>query len=165
MDSLQKTYFNQKRYIERDALRGIAALSVVVWHFVCATYTIKSPSSRTFVLSLYYLVHGRSAVILFFILSGFILSLPFFRETKPRYSAFVIRHICRIYLPYIALLAGTILVRTFVVTKTTPDLSQWFNDYCGDPFSLKTALEHLFLIGNIHSNVYNNTIWSLIRMP
>ena len=114
-------------------------------------------------MCLYYLVQGRSAVILFFILSGFVLSLPFLRQSKPKYSAFVVRRVCRIYLPYLALLAGTILVRTFVVTKTTPGLSDWFNAYCGDPFSLKTVLEHFFLLGNIHSNVYNNTIWSLIH--
>ena len=163
MDTPQRTFFNQKRYVELDALRGIAALTVVVWHFVCATYTIKSPGSKIFVMSLYYLVHGRSAVILFFILSGFVLSLPFFRESQPKYSAFVVRRICRIYLPYLALLTGTILVRTFVATHSIPELSQWFNAYCGDPFSIKTVLEHLFLIGNIHSNVYNNTIWSLIH--
>ncbi len=163
MESLQKNYSNQPRYIELDSLRGIAALSVVIWHFFCATYTIKEPSSRIFIFSLYYLVHGRSAVILFFILSGFVLSLPFFKNTQPKYSSFVVRRICRIYLPYLALLAGAILVRTFVSTHTIPELSQWFNDYCGDPFSPKTALEHLFLIGNIHSNVYNNVIWSLIH--
>ncbi len=146
MDTLQKNYFNQERYVELDALRGIAALSVVVWHFVCATYTIKVPSERTFVLSLYYLVHGRSAVILFFILSGFVLSLPFFRESKPKYNAFVVRRACRIYLPYLALLAGTILVRALITTKTIPELSQWFNEYCGDPFSIKTALEHILFI-------------------
>lgn len=138
-------------------------MSVVLWHFVCATYTITIPSTKSFVRSLYYLAHGRSAVILFFILSGFVLSLPFFREPRPGYGGFVVRRICRIYLPYIVLITGAIMVRTFVTKKTIPELSQWFNGFCGDPFSLKTALEHLFLIGNIHSNVYNNAIWSLIH--
>ena len=163
MESLQENYFNQKRYVELDALRGIAALTVIIWHFFCATYTIESKGTKIFLMCLYYLVQGRSAVILFFILSGFVLSLPFFRESKPKYGAFVVRRVCRIYLPYLALLACTIMVRTFVVTKPTPGLSDWFNAYCGEPFSIKTVLEHLFLLGNIHSNVYNNTIWSLIH--
>jgi peptidoglycan/LPS O-acetylase OafA/YrhL len=163
MNSIQKTYFGQARYDELDALRGIAALSVVLWHFVCATYTIPEPGTKSFIFSLYFLVHGRAAVILFFILSGFVLSLPFFREPRPQYGGFVVRRICRIYLPYVALIACTILVRTFVTIKKIPGLSDWFNDYCGDPFSLKTAIEHLFLIGNIHVMVYNNPVWSLVH--
>ena len=163
MESVQKTYFGRSRYDELDALRGIAALSVVLWHFVCATYTASDPGTKSFVFSLYFLVHGRAAVILFFILSGFVLSLPFFREPRPGYGGFVVRRICRIYLPYVLLIACTILVRTLVTIKKIPGLSEWFNDYCGDPFSLKTALEHLFLIGNINVMVYNNPVWSLIH--
>jgi peptidoglycan/LPS O-acetylase OafA/YrhL len=163
LNSLQKTYSGQSRYAELDALRGLAALSVVLWHFFCATYTVPDPGTKSFVMSLYFLVHGRAAVILFFILSGFVLSLPFFREPRPGYGGFVVRRICRIYLPYVALIAFTILVRTFIAVKKLPGLSDWFNDYCGDPFSLKTALEHLFLIGNIHVMVYNNPVWSLIH--
>ena len=163
MNSPQKTYSGQSRYIELDSLRGIAALSVILWHFFCATFTVTTPVTGLLLKGIYYLMHGRAAVILFFILSGFVLALPFFRERKPGYGAFVVRRICRIYLPYVALLAFSILVRTFVTTKPIPDLSFWFNGFCGDAFSLKTALEHLFLIGNIHSNVYNNAIWSLIH--
>lgn len=163
MKSVQKTYFGQSRYYELDALRGIAALTVVLWHFVCATYTVQDPGTKSFVMSLYLLVQGRAAVILFFILSGFVLSLPFFREQRPEYGGFVVRRICRIYLPYVVLVACTILIRTFVTVRKIPGLSDWFNDYCGTPFSLKTALEHLFLIGNINIMVYNNPVWSLIH--
>ena len=159
----QKTYSGQTRYAELDALRGIAALTVVLWHFVCATYTVPDRGSRAFVMIFYFLTQGRAAVILFFILSGFVLSLPFLREPQPKYGGFIIRRICRIYLPYIALMAVPILVRTFVAVKKLPGFSDWFNDHCGDPFSLSTALEHLFLIGNIHVMAYNNPVWSLIH--
>jgi peptidoglycan/LPS O-acetylase OafA/YrhL len=153
-------YKGQSRYAELDALRGIAALTVVVWHFFCATYT---PAAKPYILSIYFLVHGRASVILFFILSGFVLSLPFFKEPKPLYTPFILRRICRIYLPFLVGIIFAIIIRTFLTTKTIPELGTWFNDYCGAPFSLKTAIEHLFLIGNIHSNVYNNAIWSLIH--
>ena len=138
MKSVKKTYFGQSRYNELDALRGIAALMVVMWHFVCATYTVEDPGTKSFVMSLYFLVQGRAAVILFFILSGFVLSLPFFREPQPGYGGFVLRRICRIYLPYVVLIACTIHVRTFVTIKKIPGLSDWFNDYCGDRFTLKS---------------------------
>ncbi|MBN2716242.1 MAG: acyltransferase [Deltaproteobacteria bacterium] len=163
MDSFQKTYSGQTRVDELDALRGLAALSVILWHFVCATYTVPDAGTRSVVMSLYVLFQGRAAVILFFILSGFVLSLPFLKEPRPQYGAFALRRVCRIYLPYIALVALAILVRTFVAVKKIPDLSDWFNDYCGAPFSLKTALEHLFLVGNIHIMEYNNAVWSLVH--
>jgi peptidoglycan/LPS O-acetylase OafA/YrhL len=163
MDIVQKTFSGQSRYGELDALRGIAAFAVVIWHFVCATYTIPDKATNSFIMSLYLLTHGRAAVILFFILSGFVLSLPFLKEPRPGYAGFVIRRICRIYLPFVVLITFTIFVRTFVAIDKIPDYSDWFNDHCGDPFSLKIALEHLFLVGNIHVMEYNNPVWSLIH--
>ena len=163
MRTAGKNYHGQPRYHELDALRGIAALTVVLWHFVCTTYTIQDPGTKSFVMTLYFLAQGRAAVILFFMLSGFVLSLPFLRGRQPGYGNFVVRRIFRIYLPYVVLLTCTILVRTFVTVKKLPGLSDWFNDYCGDPFSLKTALEHLFLIGNINIMAYSNPVWSLIH--
>jgi peptidoglycan/LPS O-acetylase OafA/YrhL len=160
MNNIQSINTDQSRYSELDALRGIAALTVVIWHFFCATYT---PTVEPYILSIYFLVHGRASVILFFILSGFVLSLPFFKEPKPQYAPFILRRICRIYLPFLVGIIFAIMIRTFLTTKPIPELGQWFNDYCGSPFSLKTAIEHFFLIGNIHSNVYNNAIWSLIH--
>jgi peptidoglycan/LPS O-acetylase OafA/YrhL len=163
MSTTNSTYSGLSRYTELDALRGIAALAVVFWHFFCTVFTVAIPGMLPFIYGIYFLVNGRASVIIFFLLSGFVLSLPFFKNPQQHYIPFILRRICRIYLPYLAGIAFAILVRTFVVTHPVATLSGWFNDYVGDPFSLKTALEHLFLIGNIHSNVYNNAIWSLIH--
>jgi peptidoglycan/LPS O-acetylase OafA/YrhL len=160
MSDNQSVYKGQPRYAELDALRGIAALTVVIWHFFCATYT---PTVQPYIASIYFFVHGRASVVLFFILSGFVLSLPFLKEPQPQYTPFILRRIFRIYLPYLVGIIFAIIIRTFLTIKTIPELGVWFNDYCGTPFSLKTALEHIFLIGNIHSNEYNNAIWSLIH--
>ena len=91
------------------------------------------------------------------------MSLPFQREQTPAYLTFVIRRVCRIYLPYLAGIGLSILVITFVARSQIPGLSAWFNQSCNVPFNGRIALEHLFLIGNIHSNTYNNAIWSLIQ--
>ena len=138
-------------------MRGMAALTVVLWHFFCSTYTLPG-------VGIIYLVsRGDGAVVLFFILSGFVLSLPFQREQAPSYLTFVIRRICRIYLPYLAGIGLSILAITFVATSKIPQLSGWFNQTCGVPFNRQIALEHLCLIGNIHTNTYNNAIWSLVQ--
>jgi peptidoglycan/LPS O-acetylase OafA/YrhL len=158
LSAVQNTLSGVQRLPELDALRGIAAFSVVLWHFYCATFPML-PGVQ--VIS--WFSRGDGAVVLFFILSGFVLSLPFQREARPPYSAFVIRRICRIYLPYLAGIAVSFLVVTFVTVSRKPELSAWFNMPCGVPFNARVALEHLFLIGNIHSNTYNCAIWSLIH--
>ena len=155
--AVQNTQSGVQRLSELDALRGIAALSVVFWHFFCATYTLPG------VWPIYWISRGDGAVVLFFLLSGFVLSLPFRRAQKPDYLNFAIRRVCRIYLPYLAGIGLSILVITFVAMSKNPALSPWFNQSCGIPFNGRIALEHLFLIGNIHSNTYNNAIWSLIQ--
>ncbi len=158
---VQSTQSGVQRLSELDALRGIAALCVVVWHFFCLTYTL--PGVWPFYWSVYWMFRGDGAVVLFFLLSGFVLSLPFHRAQKPAYLSFVIRRVCRIYLPYLAGIGLSILVITFAATSKIPQLSGWFNQSCGLPFNGLIALEHLFLTGNIHSNTYNNAIWSLIQ--
>lgn len=157
LSAVQSTQSGVQRLSELDALRGIAALSVVLWHFFCATCTLPS------VWPIYWISRGDGAVVLFFLLSGFVLSLPFQREQKPAYLAFAIRRVFRIYPPYLVGIGLSIVVTTFVAVSKKPELSAFFNQSCGIPFDRGIALEHLFLIGNIHSNTYNNAIWSLIQ--
>lgn len=45
---------------------------------------------------------GISAVYLFFVLSGFVLALPWFSGRHQSYPTFIIRRVCRIYIPYLA---------------------------------------------------------------
>lgn len=159
---VQNTQSGVRRLSELDALRGLAALSVVVWHFFCATYTLPKVWGALF-MPAYWITRGDGAVVMFFVLSGFVLSLPFLAGRGPSYKVFVIRRICRIYLPYLAGIGLSILAVTFVAQTKRPGLSDWLNQVFDIPFNLWTALEHLFLIGNIHSNAYNNAIWSLIQ--
>lgn len=158
----QHTQSGVRRLSELDALRGLAALSVVFWHFFCATYTLPKAWGPLF-MPMYWVTRGDAAVVMFFVLSGFVLSLPFLEGRGLSYKFFVIRRICRIYLPYLIGIALSILAVTFVAQTKRPGLSDWLNQVFDVPFRPGTALEHLFLIGNIHSNAYNNAIWSLIQ--
>lgn len=84
------------RFLELDGLRGIAAFTVILHHF-CCMYDLKE---KPYLLPL---VAGHSAVLLFFVLSGFVLSLPFWNKgTFGRYDAYLVRRIFRIYVPYVA---------------------------------------------------------------
>jgi peptidoglycan/LPS O-acetylase OafA/YrhL len=80
-----------QRFVELDALRGVAACTVVLHHLAQA-YSFESP------WYLRPLVAGHEAVILFFTLSGFVLSLPFWnRGSNGPYGQYLIRRFFRIY--------------------------------------------------------------------
>ena len=96
-----------QRLHELDSLRGLAALSVVACH------CLKVRSGVGFGWLLWLLDHtplgivraSHEAVIFFFVLSGFVLALPFL-SGPVRYRAFLAKRVCRIYLPYYAALVS-----------------------------------------------------------
>ena len=84
-------------FTQLDALRGIAALTVVLNHF-----TIIDPLHWMWRTPLRFLLTGHDAVILFFIISGFVLTLQLTSSRKPGYGDYILQRICRIYLPFVA---------------------------------------------------------------
>src|SRR5215471_18879899 len=98
---------------------------VVLNHFVLAT---NSPGRRESLLGLLEepFQNGPAAVMLFFLLSGFVLSLPVWRGKPQRYSVFIVRRICRIYLPYLFGLALSILGASIFASHKVPGASHWF---------------------------------------
>ncbi len=85
------------RYLERDSLRGLAAGSVVIWHFLMFWVT-SSRWHRIVYSPTVFFYTGSAAVLIFFVLSGFVLSLPFLARPQP-YPAYLAKRICRIYVP------------------------------------------------------------------
>src|ERR1700704_3301212 len=96
-----------RRFYELDSLRGVAALTVVFHHFsrICSPRVIYFLDRTPFRL----LVAGHQAVILFFLLSGFVLTLPYKKNDRLNYGPFLVKRVCRIYLPYLGALALAIL--------------------------------------------------------
>ena len=89
------------RIRELDGLRGVAAAAVFLFH---AT-NLAPPHSRIGdVLTLPFIAAfyaSTAPVLLFFVLSGFVLGLPFFaHQAPPTYARFVIHRVFRIYPAY-----------------------------------------------------------------
>ncbi|MBT2758391.1 acyltransferase [Mesobacillus foraminis] len=151
-----------KRFDELDSLRGLAALSVLFGHMLL----IFNSSYVTTLLFEYgplrFTVAGSEAVTLFFVLSGFVLSLPFYSQRRFSYGKYTIKRICRIYIPYISAIFITLLLRELFFTNKITDLSQWFNVNWSQPFTLSALKEHLLLISTFTSNL-NNVVWSLVH--
>jgi peptidoglycan/LPS O-acetylase OafA/YrhL len=93
-----------------DGLRGLAALSVVVaklWTDLPHAWYAFAPIDWAVYPPLTFLLNDRGAVILFFILSGYVLTLSLLRPDGAildQYAPFLLRRLCRIWLPYAAIL-------------------------------------------------------------
>lgn len=165
-----------KAYAQLDSIRGLAALTVVACHYI-TRFKISETGSRfvgdisnriMFILKhtpLRALWAGHEAVILFFILSGFVLSLSFLgRRRKDRYGAYLIRRICRIYIPYLFVILCAIKLRDLFYTGEIGGLSDTFNRSWRAPANESAAIAgHLFMIGNFDVNAYDGSIWSLVH--
>ena len=148
------------RYKELDCLRGIAALIVVFGHMFNFYMTNADANEILINLILYsplrIFITGREAVILFFILSGFVLSISYFSHNV-KYNNYLIKRICRIYFPYlIAIIFSFILIKLcnlYGVTQTNNLFSTVI---------IKDLLYHLTLIGSFDATKINGAIWSLV---
>ncbi len=90
------------RYEELDSARGLAALSVVFHHFLLIfplffIDTFNDKTASTVNLLKYSPLHvfwaGHEAVIFFYILSGFVLALPFYSAKKFQYFPYLVKRV------------------------------------------------------------------------
>lgn len=154
---------SRDRFLELDALRGLAALTVVLNHFRWLWNLDSPPPWLRFLLwrtPLGILFDGHEAVILFFMLSGFVLSLPFLRGTEQPYNAFIVKRFFRIYIPYLAGLALAVLGNAYFYGLA--GISDWFSLTWSAPINLHGVLQHILLIGNYDFSQFNPAFWSLV---
>jgi peptidoglycan/LPS O-acetylase OafA/YrhL len=109
---------------------------------------------------LVFITAGHSAVILFFILSGFVLSIPAVRGKAQTYPVFLIRRIFRIYFPYIVALAfavwGAAKLHGYIPG------SIFLQEEWSRPVDWHLVLQHALFIGTYDATQFNTVFWSLI---
>ncbi|HUZ93685.1 MAG TPA: acyltransferase [Edaphobacter sp.] len=148
-----------KRFYELDSMRGLAALIVVFSHFRNMFYLGAGLDHGVLAL-LYPLVAAHESVIFFFLLSGFVLTLPFLRSTRNTYSTFVHRRVLRIYGPYIVALVIAIIGCAIWHGRVSP--IGWGATIWEMPVTFKSVVNHILFIGNYNFRAYNPVIWSLV---
>jgi peptidoglycan/LPS O-acetylase OafA/YrhL len=155
---------NNSRYEELDSLRGLAAFAVMLSHFMLIipaskiTQLIEFGPTRL-------LVAGSEAVMLFFVLSGFVLSLPYHHNNNNNnigFGTFWLKRFLRIYLPYYIAILVAIISSQCVYTGRVDLLSDWFNGPWSNDMSLSLILSHVILIGSFSNEQLDPVIWSLV---
>lgn len=157
----------QYRYRQFDSLRGLGALSVFVAHFI--SLKMASPLlNKLRQTPLGILCNGTAALMLFFVLSGFVLSLPYVNGGRPlSLTELYIKRIFRIYPAYIFAIVLAVILKQFMFDKNglTP-YSNWLNNFWNwnwDKGSPNEILKTLLLVGpDFKINYIDPPIWSLV---
>lgn len=155
------------RYTALDGLRGLAAFVVLMHHCFLVSPLVRSAVQSaalgqvepwvwwaTFT-PLHLFWAGGEAVFVFFILSGFVLALPFIGDATPSWGAYWPKRFIRIYLPVWASLIFALGATWAFPRIAGPELSRWVNEHAEAPNILRDALL-LLGTGNL-----NSPLWSL----
>ena len=134
-----------------DALRGMAALYVVIHHSITSTFTL-------FSMNLAYLFRfGEEAVILFFLLSGFVINFSFVKSRDKTFRTYFFKRATRIYIPLLIVLVLGYMVECYGAGQVVD----------AHPKDLLLNLMMLQDISSLKPNVvvdpymHNSPLWSL----
>ncbi len=104
------------------------------------------------------LVAGHAAVIVFFALSGFVLSLSYWSGREIAYLRYLTRRFFRIYMPYATACLIAVLVARPLLFKALP-LSPWFYETWHRALTPKLLASQFLLMGTTAD--INTAFWSL----
>lgn len=149
---------NKHRIITLDAVRGLAALAVVFTHIIGAIHLGHTFDEFT---PLYIVRAGHEAVILFFVLSGYVLVYQYKDDKKLNYVEFILKRIFRIYIPYLIAIIFSVILYTAFYNQHIQNNPNWIGHNWQTSINLNLLLNHLILIGNFNTNSFDSVIWSL----
>ncbi|MEQ1705527.1 MAG: acyltransferase [Rickettsiales bacterium] len=148
-----------------DVLRGIAAFIVVFGHlFLMYPEALRMEIPTWIRISiLRVLVNGHASVILFFVLSGYVLSIPFLRGDSQPYFAYVAKRICRIYIPFAISILLAIALYSLSTSPEPGLVSKWFyQEWSGTALTIENITKHLIMTGVADEMWLNGVMWSLV---
>lgn len=161
------------RLTELDALRGVAAMLVLVHHALQLIPRIDHPDVPGAGFLRYTLIHltplrvfefGRPAVLFFFVLSGYVLTRALLRSGSPGLGAFALQRSVRLGLPVVA---SVLLSVALWAAFGDPDLPEAWRErslftWLVPPTAMQVASNALLLADNETMRL-NVVLWSLVH--
>jgi peptidoglycan/LPS O-acetylase OafA/YrhL len=150
------------RFRSLDSLRGIAALIVVVHHL--ALVLPQATQDEFAAITLPLVLSGRFAVMVFFVLSGFVLALPYFDDKDVPYVQYIVRRFCRVYIPFAFAVVVSGVCCALIGGPYMPMFSKWINEFWAAPVTGQLIAQQLLMTGSdgLKSISLDPPIWSLI---
>jgi peptidoglycan/LPS O-acetylase OafA/YrhL len=145
-----------------DGLRGLAALIVMIAHSAYAYRDSVAPVGllSSLLRTTYRVAHP--AVVLFFVLSGFVLYVAFRRKPVP-YVAYLVRRMFRIYPALLAGIALALVLHVLQSPAPQPGLGPWTTGNWVFSTDAVMVARHLLMIGVLPADIrLNPVIWSLV---
>ena len=147
-----------RRFAEFDSLRGIAAATIALDHW----RRIYIPRDEVpFTNPLHVLYIGHAFVLVFFALSGLVLSLPQVSGKKIHYPSFVVKRIIRIYPAYLVGLA--VAVACCAHWHGSDFYGHYFRNTWTKAPDLHSVLSHVQLVGSYNFYQYSTSFWTLVH--
>ena len=161
----------QTRVTQLDGLRGIAALVVVACHALSTlpgignvvhgnrSAGLNTAEAWAVFSPLHVLWNGTPAVHVFFVLSGFVLVLPFTRPgAAGKWAQYYAKRFFRLYLPAWASLAVAVALMIIIPRSVSPLQSPWADMYVTDPSVAQVLKDGLLML---NASTINTPLWSL----
>ena len=164
-----KTGSRATRLRQLDGLRGVAALVVLIGHLAIVVPEIAAPFyglGRGATGSLEWWVNhtplklftaGTEAVYIFFILSGLVVTLPYFSGKSWSWAAYYPRRIIRLYVPTLVAIVAAIALAS-VVRAPDPASSPWLQAQSAQATPVEILRDVTLVAGQFR---INNPLWSL----
>ena len=157
-----------------DGMRGLASVIVMIFHM--AVWTVYGYSANEYKVfadpfwrvatqtPLKMLWGGNEAVLVFYIIGGFVLARPYLSGRKLNFKPFIIKRWIRLMLPYVLIITVTVmLIALFGAWKhDTIDLSGSFNvKWKRVPNALEMLL---YFVGyDYNLNILSGAFWSMVQ--
>jgi peptidoglycan/LPS O-acetylase OafA/YrhL len=121
-----------------------------------------APEAWLYLTPLRLAVSGPAAVLLFFVLSGFVLTKSVTSDRAPSYGAFAISRFVRIWHPFAVAITASVLLSSFLAARPAPGTSAWFTlGTWHEPLTLGSVGRHLAMTGT--ATDLDNPMWSLVH--
>nr|WP_281286414.1 acyltransferase [Microbacterium kyungheense] len=155
------------RIASLDGLRGTAALIVLLHHalltmsgFAAVYWGLPAPAfAAPFAYTPLHVVWaGPEAVLVFFVLSGVVLTLPATRRRSLPWAAYYPSRLIRLYLPVLFAVAFAVLLARLWPRATDGRYSPWVQMHNEAP-TVANALHNAFLLNG--TTWLNSPLWSL----
>lgn len=156
-----------RRLTSLDAVRGIASLNVLLCHcYMSFPKEARAPldSSMWSPLLFGLFTNGDAAVIIFFVLSGCVLALPFFRGTQPSYPRYLVKRVCRIYIPFAVVISiAALLCHITNIREPLAGVGDWLAGKWVGGITAPVLAAHFLMTGTHKDMALDAPMWTLIH--